>query len=111
MTTTALTGDRYLEKLVPSAEKLIHAVREGNQLAIDAMFADAEQLYGDPLTGARALSVLLAAIAADDRPAEQALLWRRNRIEYLRLRNAGVGADEAALLSSQISSIRKGAVA
>ncbi|WP_093573075.1 hypothetical protein [Amycolatopsis rubida] len=71
-----LTGDRYLETLVESAEKLVRAVRRENMLMVDAMLADAEMVYRDPLTGARAMVVLLAAMVPDDRTAAELLQWR-----------------------------------
>jgi len=109
--TTELTGDRYLETLVPSAEKLIRAVHEERPMHIEAMLADAEQLYGDPLTGAHALVVLLAAMIPDDKTAAELLAWRKNPHEYRRLRSLGVPAAEAAELAAQVTSIRGGRVA
>jgi hypothetical protein len=108
---TELTGDRYLETLVPSAEKLIRAVHEERPMHIEAMLADAEQLYGDPLTGAHALVVLLAAMIPDDKTAAELLAWRKNPHEYRRLRALGVAATEAAELAAQVTSIRRGQVA
>ncbi|RSN26533.1 hypothetical protein DMC63_01470 [Streptomyces sp. WAC 05977] len=111
MSSTALTGDRYLETLVPSAEKLVHAVRRDDPMHVDAMLADAEQLYGDPLAGARALAVLLAAMVPDDRTADDLLRWHRNPHEYRRLRALGVPAAEAGELAAQVTPIRDGRVA
>ena len=111
MPSTELTGDRYLETLVPSAEKLVRAVHEDRPMHVEAMLADAEQLYGDPLAGARALVVLLAAMVPDDQTAAQLLAWRRNPHEYRRLRGLGVPAVEAAELAAQVTSIRRGHVA
>lgn len=111
MPSTELTGDRYLETLVPSAEKLIRAVHEERPMHVEAMLADAEQLYGDALTGARALVVLLAAMIPDDQTAAQLLAWRRNPHEYRRLRALNVPAAEAAELAAAVTSIRSRAVA
>jgi hypothetical protein len=102
----SLTGDRYLETLVPSAEKLVRAVRNDDHLHIEAMLADAEQLYGDPLDAAHALVILLAAMVPDDKPAAELLRWHQNPHEYRRLRKAGVGAAEAGVLASQVRPIR-----
>jgi hypothetical protein len=104
---TELTGDRYLETLVPSAEKLIQAVRREDLMFVDAMFADAELVYGDPLTGARAMAVLLGGMAPDDQPGAELLRWRANPAEYLRLRAAGLSSREAAELAAQIAPIRR----
>lgn len=106
-----LTGDRNLETLVPSAEKLIRAVHEERPMHIEAMLADAEMVYGDPLTGARALVVLLAAMIPDDKTAAELLAWRKNPHEYRRLRAAGVSAAEAAHLAAQVAPLRKGSAA
>lgn len=101
-----LTGDRRLDQLLPSAEKLVMAVRTGNDLYIDAMLADAELEYGDALTGARAMCVLLAALVPEHHSAEHLLKWNRNPDEYRRLRAAGVPAPEAAELSAHVTPIR-----
>lgn len=111
MPSTELTGDRYLETLVPSAEKLIRAVHDERPMHIEAMLADAEDLYGDALTGARALVVLLAAMIPDDRTAAELLRWRKNPHEYRRLRSLGVPAHEAAECAAAVTSIRTRAVA
>ena len=111
MPSTELTGDRYLETLVPSAEKLIRAVREDRPMHVAAMLADAEQVYDDPLAGAQALVVLLAAMVPDDKAGAELLLWRKNPHEYRRLRAAGVGAAEAAELAAQVTPIRTRRVA
>ncbi|UKD55115.1 hypothetical protein L3Q65_45935 [Amycolatopsis sp. FU40] len=103
----SLTGDRYLETLVPSAEKLVAAVRRDDMMFVEAMLADAEMVYDDPLTGAHALVVLLAAMVPDDQAAADLLRWRANPHEYQRLRAAGVSAAEAARLATQVSPIRK----
>lgn len=108
---TQLTGDRHLETLVPSAEKLVRAVRNDQPMHVDAMLADAEMVYGDPATAARALVVLLAAMVPDDQTAADLLAWRRNPHEYRRLRAAGVPAREAAHLAAQVAPIRKASVA
>lgn len=105
------TGDRYLETLIPSAEKLAAAVRRDDPMHVDAMLADAEQLYGDPLAGARALVVLLAAMVPDDQPAAELLRWRSNPHEYRRLRALGVGAAEAAEIAAAVRPIAKGTAA
>ena len=102
----SITGDKYLDMLVPSAEKLVHAVRNDRQLHIEAMIADAEQIYGDPLDAADALVVLLAAMVPDDKTPAELLRWFQNPHEYRRLRMAGVGAAEAGVLASQVRPIR-----
>ncbi|WP_116201304.1 hypothetical protein [Amycolatopsis circi] len=102
-----LTGDRYLETLVPSAEKLVAAVRRDDTMFVEAMLADAEMVYEDALTGAHALVVLLAAMVPDDRTAAELLRWRANPDEYRRHRAAGVPAKEAAELAAQIAPIRR----
>lgn len=107
----SLTGDRYLDTLIPSAEKLVRAVRDGSGMHVEAMLADAEMAYGDPLDGARALVVLLAAMVPDDKPATQLLKWRANPHEYLRLRAAGVGSEQAAELAATVRPIKKGKAA
>ncbi|WP_432846013.1 hypothetical protein ACQPXB_36070 [Amycolatopsis sp. CA-161197] len=107
MSTTELTGDRYLETLVPSAEKLVQAVREDNPMFVEAMLADAEMVYGDALDGARALVVLLAGMVPDDQTAEELLRWRANPAEYQRLRATGVSAREAAELAAQVPPPRR----
>ncbi|MBB1153968.1 hypothetical protein [Amycolatopsis dendrobii] len=71
-----LTGDRQLETLVESAQKLVAAVRREDSLMVDAMLADAEMVYGDPLTGARAMVVLLAAMVPADQVPAELLQWR-----------------------------------
>lgn len=107
----SLTGDRYLETLVPSAERLVRAVHNGQSMHVEAMLADAEMAYGDPLDGARALVVLLAAMVPDDKTAAQLLRWRANPHEYLRLRAAGVGSEQAAELAATVRPIKKGTAA
>lgn len=106
-----LTGDRYLETLIPSAEKLVQAVHNDKPMHVDAMLADAEMVYGDALGGARALVVLLAAMVPDDKPAVQLLRWRANPHEYHRLRAAGVSSEQAAELASTVRPIKKGTAA
>jgi hypothetical protein len=106
-----MTGDRYLEKLVPSAEKLVQAVRNDEHMHVEAMLADAEELYGDALDGTRALVILLAAMVPDDKTATQLLRWRANPHEYLRLRGAGVGSEHAAELAATVRPIKKGTAA
>lgn len=106
-----LTGDRYLETLVPSAEKLVQAVHTGQLMHVEAMFADAEMVYDDPLDGARALVILLAAMVPDDKTAAHLLRWRSNPHEYLRLRAAGVSSEQAAELAATVRPIKKGAAA
>ncbi|RSN65444.1 hypothetical protein DMH01_03445 [Amycolatopsis sp. WAC 04182] len=101
----SITGDKYLDLLVPSAAKLVQAVRNDESMHIEAMLADAEQVYGDPLDAARALVILLAAMVPDDRAAEDLLRWHQNPHEYRRLRKAGVGAAEAGVLASQVRPI------
>lgn len=81
---SALTGDRNLDTLVESAGKLVRAVRRDDSLMVDAMLADAEMAYGDPLTGARAMVVLLAAMVPADQPTAELLLWRANPRQRLR---------------------------
>lgn len=107
----ALTGDRYLETLVPSAEKLVRAVHNDQPMHVEAMLADAEMVYDDPATAARALVVLLAAMVPDDQTAAELLAWRKNPHEYRRLRAAGVPAREASHLAAQVAPIRKGSAA
>lgn len=106
-----LTGDRYLETLVPSAEKLVRAVHNDQPMHIEAMLADAEMVYGDPLAGAHALVVLLAAMVPDDQPAAALLRWRANPHEYRRLRAAGVASEQAAELAATVRPIKKGTAA
>jgi hypothetical protein len=108
---TELTGDRHLETLVPSAEKLVRAVHDDQPMFVEAMLADAEMVYGDPATAARALVVLLAAMIPDDQTAAELLAWRKNPREYRRLRAAGVPARQAAHLAAQVAPIRKGSAA
>lgn len=108
---TYLTGDRYLETLVHSTDLLVRGVHEDDTLAVDAAFADAEQVYGDPLDGARALVVLLAARVPDDSTAAQQLQWRSNPHEYRRLRRAGVSAEQAATLAATVRPITKAGAA
>src|ERR1043166_2247817 len=105
----SLTGDRYLETLVPSAEKLVRAVRDGRGMHVEAMLAEAEMAYGDPLEGARALVVLLAAMVPDDKTATQLLRWHANPHETRRLRAAGVGSEQAAQLAATGRPIKRGA--
>lgn len=97
-----LTGDRHLDKLVPSAERLVQAVRTGAAMPIDAAFADAEHVYGNNLDAARALVVLLAAMVPDDRTAGELLRWRVNSHEYRRLRAAGITAESAAICAAHL---------
>ncbi|MEC3977877.1 hypothetical protein [Amycolatopsis sp. H20-H5] len=98
-----LTGDRYLDSLVPSAVRLIRAVRQNRPMPIEAVFADAETIYDRPLDAARALVILLAAMVPDDRTAGDLLRWRANPHEYLRLRAAGLNADAAAMHAAMLS--------
>lgn len=107
----SLTGDRYLETLVPSAEKLVRAVHNEQPMHIEAMLADAEMLYGDALDGAHALVVLLAAMVPDDKTARELLRWRTNPHEYRRLRAAGVSAEQAAELAATVRPITRGTAA
>jgi len=107
----SLTGDKWLDLLVPSAEKLVHAVRDDESMHIEAMIADAEQVYGDPLDAAHALVVLLAAMVPDDQSPEALLRWHQNPHEYRRLRAAGVGSYQAAELAATVRPIKKGSAA
>lgn len=100
--TMTITGDRRLDRLLPSVELLVRAAHTDQAWQVDAALADAETLYGDPLTAAHALVVLLAAMVPDDCPATGLLRWRINPHEYRRLRTLGVPALEAAEVASRV---------
>jgi hypothetical protein len=78
---------------------------------VDAMLADAEAVYGDPLAAARAMVVLLAAMVRDDREPTQLLRWWQNPVEYRRLRASGVDAETAGQLAARVIEYRNGTVA
>jgi hypothetical protein len=106
------TGDPRLDKLLPLADRLVQAAHRGDQLGTGTAFADAELLYGDPLTAARALAVLLAGMCPDDSDADDLLSWRLNPTEYHRLRSHGVAAAEARTLAARVAHLNaRGSVA
>lgn len=96
----SLTGDKRLDKLVDPAAVIVRAVHDDRAQHVDAMLADAEAVYGDALTAARAMVVLLAAMVRDDREPGELLAWRHNPVEYRRLRASGVDAETAGQLAT-----------
>ena len=91
--TYSLTGDPLTDALIPPAIRLIWAVREDNQPAVAEAIADATEVAD--LT---ALVIVLAAMVPDDQAPTALLAWMHNPAEYLRLREAGVGAVGASIL-------------
>lgn len=100
------TGDPRLDKLLPLADRLVRAAHNNHRLGIDTALVDAEAIYGDPVTAARALAVLLAAMCPDDSDADELLSWRRNPEEYRRLRGLNVSAAEARTLAVRVIEFR-----
>jgi hypothetical protein len=97
------TGDPTLDKLLPSAERLVRAAHLPRARWLsDVAFADAHRITGDSLTAARSLAVLLAAMCPDDQAVEL-LSWRRHPTEYRRLRALGVPAAEARALAARLA--------
>jgi hypothetical protein len=99
----SLTGDKRMDALVDPAAVIVRAVREDRAMHIDAMLSDAESVYGSALDGARAMVVLLAAMVRDDHQPERLLQWRRNPVEYRRLRALGVDSDTAGSMAAAIA--------
>lgn len=81
-----LTGDELTEALLPLLEELVAAVHDLDRERVDAVFAAAEQLVGDPVATARHLAVLTAAMASEDHSVTAALGWTLNPEEYRELR-------------------------
>jgi hypothetical protein len=96
-------ADRQLDELLSVAGRLVRAAHRDDQLGVRAALHDADDLVGDPLTAARLLLVLLAAMCPDDASPEQLIGWRRNPTEYHRLRSLGVPSREAAELAVRVA--------
>lgn len=88
-----------MERLVPVAQRLAGAVRDYDQAAVDDAFADAAEITGDRLAGARALAVIAAAMVPVDEPPSQLLGWVEHASEYHRLIDAGVAPHIARQLA------------
>lgn len=91
--TYSLTGDPLTDALIPPAVRLVWAVRESNQPAVAEAIADATAV-----ADLQAFVVVLAAMVPDDQAPTALLAWMHDPAEYLRLREAGVGAVGAAVL-------------
>lgn len=94
----SLTGDPLTDSVVPAAEALVEAVRQGDAAVVAEAFASAQQL-GD--AGLHALVVVLAAMVPDDRRPSRLLAWLRDPTEYQRLRESGVDSATALTLVYQ----------
>lgn len=96
------TGDPDMDRLLPTAALLVGAAHLEDQLGIHAALADAAASVGDPLRAAHLLVVLLAAMCDDDTTPAELLAWRRNPVEYQRLRTVGVPSDQARALAGRV---------
>lgn len=105
------TGDRRMDRLLPLATKLVRAAHRNDHLGVEAVLVDAEDFADDPVTAARMLVVLLAAMCPDDATASELLAWRRNPVEYHRLRGLGVPSAEARTLAARLADSLRGSAA
>lgn len=90
-----LTGDDLTTALIPLAEDLVTAVHALNPSVVGDIIAHAAALAGDPLTAARLLAVLSAAMVSEDHAVSASLGWTLDPAGYQRRRGT-----EAALLAS-----------
>jgi hypothetical protein len=92
-----LTGDPLTDAVLPAAMAIVWAVREASPVAVAQALTEAITAAGDH--SQHALIIVLAAMVPDDLAPSDLLAWRSNPTEYLRLREAGVGAFAAARLA------------
>lgn len=93
----SLTGDPFTDALVPTASRVIWAVREGNMENVEAALEEVRNDCGR--VGMDALVIVLAAMVPDDLTPADLLAWTQDPEEYLRLREVGVSALSAGSLA------------
>lgn len=93
----SITGDPFTDALVPTASRIVWAVREGDTEDIDAALDEVRNDCGR--VGIDALVIVLAAMVPDDLTPAELLAWTQDPNEYLRLREVGVDALSAGTLA------------
>lgn len=99
-TTKSLTGDDVTDALVPIAQQLVGAVRNGDTDGVDEALAAAIVVTGGRCDPGVALAVVCAAMVPDEDHPSHLLKWWRFQFEYDRLIAAGISPSVARELTA-----------
>lgn len=98
----SLTGDALTDRLVPIASRLVGAIRQNDIDEVDEAFTEARAvLAGEPVQGAEALCVVLAAMVPWDVAPSDLLEWFKHQSAFQLLVEQGMDPAEAAELISR----------